>query len=170
MPQVSMSAALGRPSKHSKRIIADEMQRRGESFLVASACLNRAQGSPLAIRHLICQGMELYLKGLLLEADFDRYQPRLPGKNRRRPDGIGHDLEKLLGVCVAEFGVRPPRPVILEQLRTLNRLYTQHLLRYASTYDVLFAGHEPECRAFSRWLCSVVRLCERVRRHQRGGI
>jgi hypothetical protein len=144
-------------SRYGKRQVAASMYVKGKAF-IGAALLLRQQGNSEQTDHvglhLLCQGVEITLKGLLLLRDYDRFIVRL-----RKP--LGHDLFKVAKEASTAYGLRPPRGDLNDELRTLSNLYSQHLLRYGSGYDVLVDPRTiPRERVFRR-LAAVIRLAER---------
>jgi hypothetical protein len=152
-------AASGQCSlaRDGKQHVGVSMYAKGKAFVGAAMLVGR-RGSSEQMDHvalqLLCQGFEVTLKGLLLLRDYDRFIGRI-----RKP--IGHDLVILATETSAAFGMRPMRPVLMNELRTLSQLYSKHLLRYGSGYDILVDPRTiPRERVFRR-LAAVIRLAER---------
>jgi hypothetical protein len=116
-----------------RHYIAFAMFRRGHEFLKASALLSQHDGYPFVVFHLLCQGLELMLKGLLRASDWTRYNEQFLRKELR------HDLVKAAETMITEFRLPPLRPDVLSELVELNRLYNTNQLRYAGLQD-LFGG------------------------------
>lgn len=74
--------------------------------------------------HQFCQGIEVILKSIPI-CDYDKYI--LIIKNH-----IGHDLTKAADTVIAEFGLKRLSAAVDDELKSLNDLYKQHFLRYAS--------------------------------------
>jgi hypothetical protein len=113
---------------HAKRIVAQTMYHRGHDFVRAALLLREKGGYEFVVLHLICQGMELVLKSLLLYRDYDRYSVLIKKK-------IGHDLKRAADTVIAEFQVKSLPSNVDEELQSLSNLYKNHLLRYATGYD-----------------------------------
>jgi len=103
---------------------------KGKAFLAAAVLLKERGGDDFVVFHLFCQGLEIFLKGLLLYEDYDRYHPRLR-------QGFGHDLERLAAEAANAFSLHKPSGPLAAELSNMNSLYKKHLLRYASMVDVL---------------------------------
>ena len=130
MAKVISSVGTAHISDHGKRMVAKSMRAKGQAFLGAAMLLRReTKGHEFVVLHLLCQGIENLLKGLLLAADYDTYNPRL--------QKLGHDLVRIVRVTTQVAGVRPLRPPVQAELEALNRLYSSHRLRYGSGYDIL---------------------------------
>ena len=133
------------------------MYGKGKAFVGAAILVGRqapSEQTDYVVLHLLCQGFEATLKGLLLLRDYDRFIGRL-----RKP--IGHNLIALANEVTTAYGLRPVRPTLLAELSTISQLYSRHLLRYGSGYDILVDPRTiPRERVFRR-LAAVVRLAER---------
>jgi hypothetical protein len=144
-------------SRYGKRQVAVSMYVKGKAFIGAAILLRRqgnAEQTDHVVLHLLCQGIEVTLKGLLLLRDYDRFIVRL-----RRP--LGHNLFKVAKATSTAYGLKPLRRDLDDELRTLSNLYSQHLLRYGSGYDILVDPRTiPRERVFRR-LAAVIRLAER---------
>ncbi len=148
-------------SVFGKKKVAESMYARGGSFLGAALLLRKQGGYEYVVLHLICQGIEIILKGLLLHKDYDKYKPQLK-KNKK--NGFGHDLEKIAAVAVSEFTVRNLKPDVEAELKALNSLYSEHYLRYGSGYDILVDPTTIKSNLVLRKIYAVLRL---ARRHLR---
>lgn len=73
------------------------MYGKGERFVGAALFLRKADGDSYVVLHLLCQGIELLLKGLLLHNDYDLYRTQL-----KRP--LGHDLIACADAVADAFG------------------------------------------------------------------
>jgi hypothetical protein len=91
----------------------------GKHYIAAAVLLRQNGGDKWVVLPLLCQGIEIILKALLLLSDFDKYQPRLK-KNEYR-----HNLMKLASDALAEYKLHPLRSPILDELQELSRLYSQ---------------------------------------------
>lgn len=130
---MSIVTVQPRPMKltqHAKRIVAHHMFDRGKQFIKGAVLLRREVGYQYVVLHLFCQGLEIILKGLLLLRNYNLYKPQL--KN------IGHNLIEATEKLRLDFGSKPLKKDIMEQLEGLNNLYRIHLLRYASPLDIVF--------------------------------
>jgi hypothetical protein len=111
------------------------MYRKGKSFLTAAVLLRQRGGHEFVVLHLLCQGLEIVLKGLFLYSNYAEYKKRL---KRKKGDGstFGHDLIKLATAAVDEFKIKPLEQTLLVQLRDLNNFYSNHQLRYGTFVDI----------------------------------
>jgi hypothetical protein len=121
---------LANLTAYGKRAIAQRMFVKGQSSVAAAILLRQQGGYEWVVLHLHCQGLEIVLKAFLLLHDYDYYSPRL------RKD-YGHDLEKLARATLRLYGLNPLSTAVASELHGLNQLYRQHLLRYASGYDLV---------------------------------
>ena len=139
-------------TRHGKQIVAKEMYRDGAHFLGAALLVRSNYGSPAVVLHLMCQAIELTLKGLLLLDDYDRYKPDLKR--------FHHNLEKLANELAKRFQFVIPADV-QNELRLLNKLYSSHWFRYASGDRLLIdpetVPHDAVLRRFAA-LLRLVRL------------
>ncbi|MDQ3772934.1 MAG: hypothetical protein M3461_00320 [Pseudomonadota bacterium] len=144
-------------SRYGKRQVAASMYVKGKAFIGATILLRRqgnSEGTDHVLLHLLCQGIEVTLKGLLLLRDYDRFIVRL-----RKP--LGHNLFKVAKEASTAYGLKPLRGDLDGELRTLNNLYSQHLLRYGSEYDILVDPRTIPRELVFRRLAAVIRLAER---------
>lgn len=130
---------------------------KGKAF-IGAAILLRQQGNSEqmdhVVLHLLCQGIEVTLKGLLLLRDYDRFIIRL-----RKP--LGHNLFRVVKEASTAYGLKPSRRDVEDELCTLSNLYSQHLLRYGSGYDIFVDPRTISRERTFRRLAAVIRLTER---------
>jgi hypothetical protein len=105
------------------------------------------------VLHLLCQGVEIILKALLLFLDYDKYS-----KMQREH---GHDLRRVVLVATEAFGLRRMRPSLAQEMEALNRLYSKHLLRYDGLLDILVDPSTIESGRAWRRIAAAIRLTER---------
>ena len=129
MANIVSAAATAHLTVHGKGVVAESMYAKGKAFLGAAILLRQESGYEFVVLHLMCQGIEILLKGLLLVVDYDRYKPKLKT--------LGHNLVRIVEVASKAAGINPLRPHVQAELEKLNSLYSQHLLRYGSGYDIL---------------------------------
>lgn len=145
--------AVMRLTPYGKRAVAHSMFAKGCGFVGAALLLRKRGGYEYVVLHLICQGIEILLKALLLAADYDKYQPRLRT--------LGHKLVRTASEAAAAYGQHPVREKLSRELRSLEILYSSHRLRYSSGYDALVdASTIPSALALRRTL-AVLRLAKR---------
>ena len=129
------------------------MYDKGKGFLGAAMLLDRQRGYDYVVLHLLCQGVEIVLKALLLFRNYDKYKPRLTL--------IGHDLEDLVAVAATEFGLRVGSKAFAAELKHLNVLYRRHFLRYGTFHDVLVDPETIPRERLWRKAVAVLRLASR---------
>jgi len=156
MPQVILRPARGTLTNHGKRLVADSMYHKGKGFVAAAVLLSHHEGHEYVVLHLLGQGIENILKGLLLFKDYDQHRGRLKGK-------LGHDLVAIATEATAAFDLNPLRPPLDQQLRRFNALYSRHLLRYGSFRDILVDARTIPSDLIFRRTAALVRLAERER-------
>jgi hypothetical protein len=147
---VRSARGVGGLTRYGKLRIAQTMYREGQEFVGAALLLRRKGGSEAVVLHLVCQGIEVAMKGLLLAADYDRFRPLL-----RKP--LGHDLERIVDELELLFPRRRKlSPTVRSELKDLNEVYKTHRLRYASGYRLVIdprtIPHLRVLRTFSRWV------------------
>lgn len=147
-------AGIGYLTIHGKRMVAESMYMKGKSFLAAAILLRQRGGYEYVVLHLLCQGIEILLKALLLFKNYDYYRGRL-----RKP--LGHDLKKLVKAASTEFGLQPMSNTLNLEIEALNTLYLKHLLRYGTVYDVLVNPETIASDLALRRIAAVIRLADR---------
>ena len=140
------------PSNYSKRMIAYRMYFKGKQFVGAALLLQAKGGDGSVVRHLLCQGVELVLKGLLLLKGYDTYKPKL-----RK---LGHHLCRIAQETSNCYGVKVPAHVVRE-LDTLNSFFSIHAFRYAGFGDVMLDLQNVPLDKVLRRIAAVIRLTDR---------
>ncbi len=115
-----------------KRSVAHSWYLKGRSFIGAGLLLRKHGGDESVTLHLLCQGIEVTLKALLLYSDYDLFKPKM-----RRP--LGHDLVLLAETAMKHFGFNHLSDARRSELAELNNFYSNQLLRYGSVVDLLIA-------------------------------
>lgn len=145
-----------RLTRHGKMIIARAQFERGCAF-VGAALLTRPHAiqepQQYVFLHLVCQGIELITKGLLLTRDFDTYRPR--------EKEFGHKITRLIEETLTVFNKRPLEPKLKAEIKYLADSFGEHRLRYASAMDIFIAPSSIECDLVLRKLHAVIRLSRR---------
>ena len=72
--------------------------------MAAAVLLRKHGGDKYVVWHLLCQGIEIILKALLLFLDYKKYN-----KLQRT---FGHDLEKIISAAIVAYRLRPLRPAL----------------------------------------------------------
>lgn len=152
MAQVNAGATLGLTT-HGRQLIARALYSKGRSFVGAAVLLQRHGGDEYVVLHLLCQGIEIILKALLLFLDHKKYS-----KLQRK---FGHDLNQLISAAIDGYQLHHLRPPLAAEIKALNDFYSKHLLRYAGLHDIFIApGSIASERTFRR-LAAVLRLANR---------
>jgi hypothetical protein len=144
-------------SAYTKRIVAQKWMFRGGAFLAAANLLGvQRQNSEDALMvslHLLCQGMELFLKGLLSDKDYDLYYPKLKS--------FGHRLDFLADEVTKIYSA----PMINAQLRceflALVLWYSRHWFRHESGLGFVAMSGAPSYFRTLRRMLAVVRVSRR---------
>ena len=134
-------------------MVAESMYVKGKAFLGAAVLLRQKGGYEFVVLHLLCQGIEVVLKGLLLAIDYDKFKPKLKK--------FGHDLLKVTDAATSAAGIPALRPSVRSEMESLNQLYSRHLLRYGSGYDILVDPKTIRNRLVLRRMIALLRLIER---------
>lgn len=135
---------------------AQQLYFRGKQFLACAAWLDGAnEGDGYVVRHQLSQGLELVLKALLLNKDYDKYEPML-----HKP--FGHDLEKLAAEVCSVYG-HALRPKLATDLMRLNAFFKKHHFRYAHELESVFYPAEAfPIKQLSIRLLAVLNLADKV--------
>jgi hypothetical protein len=112
-----------------KRGLALSMMRRGHGFVGAAFLLKRENGDGYVWLHLLCQGIEIICKSLLLLHDFDGNYSKLSKK-------YGHKLTKCVMHAGAAYGCHDPRGAWFAEFQTLAGFYERHWLRYETGFGL----------------------------------
>jgi hypothetical protein len=88
----------------AERLMAEQLYGKGKNFIGAARLLRQCGGDEYVVLHLLCQGLEITLKALLLLRNFANYRPRLRN--------YGHDLMRLASDALKEFKLHPLRPAV----------------------------------------------------------
>jgi hypothetical protein len=131
----NLNIQIGQASltSHGKKMVAHAMFHKGKHFLGAAILLEKRDGYRDVVLHLICQGIEIIQKGMLLAQDFDKYAPKL-----QKP--LGHNLVRGSELLRDAFKLKPLKKATQEELCLLSEYYCKHLLRYGSIHDVIGGG------------------------------
>jgi hypothetical protein len=93
------------------------------------------------------------LKGVLLAIDYDKFKPKLKK--------FGHDLLKVTDAATSAAGIPALKPRVRSEMESLNQLYSRHLLRYGSGYDILVDPKTIRSRLVLRRMIALLQLIER---------
>ncbi|PIT03047.1 hypothetical protein TSA1_21530 [Bradyrhizobium nitroreducens] len=139
---------------HGRKLIASALYSKGRSFVGASILLRKNGGDEYVVLHLLCQGLEIILKALLLFLDYKKYD-----KLQRK---LGHDLNKVICAAIEGYHLHPLRPALDAEVKALSNLYSKHFLRYAGLQDIFIAPNSIEGERTLRRLAAVLRLANRA--------
>jgi hypothetical protein len=153
---VASGAATLHLAPHGKRMVAESMYAKGKAFLAAALLLRQKGGEEYVVLHLLCQGIEVTLKGLLLAVDYDTFKPKL-----RKFGKFGHDLVAVIDAGTTAAGLPSLGPIARMELETLNKLYSPNFLRYGSGYDILVDPRTIPSDQVLRHMMKVLRFIER---------
>ena len=67
------STATLKLAPHGKRLVAQSMYSKGGAFIGAALLVRREAGYEFVVLHLLCQGVEIIFKSLLLMLDYDKF-------------------------------------------------------------------------------------------------
>lgn len=141
-----------------KKLVAQAMYNKGKAFIGAAILVGRNGGDAEHVDyvalHLLCQGVEITLKGLLLVKDFDRYWPRLQKK-------LGHNLVKIAWAASTAYGRKPPRGALSSELTELSKGYADHQFRYGGLADIFIRPQTRPRNRVLRYMCALIVLVER---------
>ena len=153
MSTVISAVGHAQPTAHAKRLVAASMFAKGKAFLGAAILLRQKGGDEFVVLYLLCQGIEVSLKGILLFIDYDKYKPQLKR--------IGHKLLSLSEATAKAVGLSPLKKDVYSELEVLSNLYSQHLLRYGSLYDIFVNPCTISSDRVLRRMVAVLRLAKR---------
>ena len=153
MAKVISVAGCGTPTPYAKKLLGNSMYLKGKNFIAAALLLRREGGHDYVVLHLLCQGIEIVFKSILLFSDYDRYKAGLKV--------YGHDLMRLSVDKLSEFNLSPLRPHLRTEIQQLNCLYAKHLLRYGSIIDIGIDPATIQSDLTLRWIGAVLRVAER---------
>jgi hypothetical protein len=146
-------------TSYTKHIIAQNWMRRGAAFIAAANLLAaRRRGSEdvlMVSLHLLCQGTEILLKGLLLDKDYDLYHPQLKK--------FGHKLDRLADQVISTYKAQAMKAEFRQELSVLSHWYSRHWLRYDNGLSFVTMSGTPSYLRTLRRVCAVIRV---VRRRQ----
>jgi hypothetical protein len=126
---------------------------KGTQFLAAAILLKQRGGYQYVVLHLVCQGMEIMQKALLLAHSYDTFKPQIAKRAL-----FGHDLVKGADAVSAAYGLRKISGSLRSELVQLNNYYMAHLLRYASSADILIDRNTISYRRVLRRCGALVRF------------
>jgi hypothetical protein len=89
MTKLTALAGKGVITTHGKELIARSMYEKGKGFIGAALLLRQQGGYEYVVLHLVCQGLGIVMKALLLFKNYDFYSGRVK-------KDFHHDLKKLM--------------------------------------------------------------------------
>jgi len=137
-------------TKNGKDMFARYMYQKGKEFVGAAILLRQAGGFTHVSTHLICQGLELILKSLLLFKDYSKYHSLIK-KN------VGHNLVKLVDLWKVVINRNKVNARFYSEIQELNRHYISHGLRYGSLTDLLILPESIETKEVLKQISIILR-------------
>ena len=138
------------------------MSQKGRAFIGAALLLRQRGGYEYPVLHLLCQGIEVLGKGHLLSIDYQAHMPKLKS--------YGHNLIRLAEVVEQVSNLSILKPLVRSELDVLSKLYSKHLLRYGSGYDVLVDPTTIPSDRVLRRLAAIFRVQGRSEARQKSAI
>ena len=142
-------------SNYGRSVVARTMFEKGIAFTAAAALVDRHNGNASVVLHLLCQGVEIVLKAILLNADYKKYRPRLRV--------LGHRLSAIAAETRTVSGLHVFAGAAGQELKQLEDFYSKHLLRYAHSFDIIIDATTIPCQRVARHIGAVIKLCQRDR-------
>ena len=143
-------------TSYAKRLTAQLYYKKGCHFVAAAILLDQNDGDLYVVLQLLCQGLEIMAKALLLLKNFDKYQP-LVEKYR-------HRLYPLVSDALAEFKLNRLRPHTSAELENLSKMYSGHVFRYNRLACVLIDPKSISFKLTLRRTGAGIRLADREMR------
>lgn len=140
-------------SYHGKQVVSRAMYEKGRAFIGAAILVNQHKGNESVVLHLLCQGLEVVLKALLLAKNYDAYKPKLVK--------LGHNLVKVAAAARTATGLHIFTHGAHDELVQMNKFYSEHLLRYASNFDIFIDPSSIPHRRIFRHTIALVRYIEK---------
>ena len=148
-----VSSGRGVMTTYAMSLVAKAMYEKGRAFIGAALLVNQKSGNAFVVLHLLCQGIEIILKALLLAKDYGYYKPRL--------NDLGHNIVRAAAAVRKATGLNVFTRGALVELQSLNTYYSQHLLRYASNFDIFIDPASIPHERVIRRAIALVRYTER---------
>ena len=108
----------------------------------------------LVTANLMCQGIEVVLKALLIYKDKSKYGPKL----RRE---YGHDLVKLADEVLRVYKLKPMSQSVRAELVFSSKLYESHFLRYGDARELVFNAGSIQDKHLVPRLVAAMKLAQR---------
>ena len=139
-------------SNYGRSFVARTMFEQGIAFTAAAALVDKHNGNASVVLHLLCQGVEIVLKAILLSANYKKYRPQLRS--------LGHRLSAIAAETRTASGFHVFPGAAGQELKQLEEFYTKHLLRYAHSFDIFIDAKTIPCRRVARHVAAIIRLCQ----------
>jgi hypothetical protein len=124
-----LRSQTGHFTNAGKQMRTDAMYNKGKEFIGASILMKENNGKSYVQIHLLLQGVEIILKALLLNKDYNLYTKKL-----RK---IGHNLTKLVKEVKKCYRVKNIDTNLQHELTSINNHYLNGNLRYGGLLDIL---------------------------------
>lgn len=142
-------------TNYGQRFVAAVMYAKGKAFIGAAVLLDQKDGHPAVVLHLLCQGIEIILKSMLLRIDYTKYGPRLKK--------IGHNLVRVAATVRAASGLHVfSNGALLHELTQANQFYKDQSLRYASKFDINIDPSTIPSKRLLRHITAIIQYLERI--------
>lgn len=142
-------------SKHGQQLVANYMYQKGKEFVGAAILLKRHGGFTHVYSHLLCQGVELILKSVLIFKDYNRFKK--PIKKR-----IGHNLVKLVDIWKVELNQNRVNSKFYQEIKEINEHYKTHGLRYGSLSDIFISPDTVRTNEILRQLKRIIEKTDKA--------
>lgn len=153
MPNVAEKIIM-KPTQYARKLESKIMYEKGKSFITSYILLKRQNGHPLVCIHLLCQGIEIIMKSLLLIHDYDKYKN---SKNKK----IGHNITKSINHVISAYQLKPIKPLLTKELDILTHYYNNNLLRYGSQHDIFIDVSTIEYENVLKKVLAIMRLADK---------
>jgi hypothetical protein len=154
----SMTIARGnlsgkaRLTKSGKAYLTRAIFTKGKQFVASAVLLKQRGGYQYVVLHLLCQGMEILQKALLLAHDYDTFKPKISKKNE-----FGHDLLKGADAVSTAYRLRRVSGSLRSEIDALNQHYMANSMRYGSLLDIFIIPDSIPYRLVLRRCAALVR-------------
>ena len=148
------SAGPGKLTPYALKMLALDMLSRGKAFMFASVLLEKHRGSEFVVLHNLCQGIEVYLKGLLQLKDYRKY-------DKKKLKKLGHDLIILTEEVRNAYSIKNFTPAFIKELNEVNFFYKNHFLRYSHPSAIFIRPSTLPINLIVRKMLAVIKMTER---------
>jgi hypothetical protein len=146
-----------KPTNYAKSLLSKKLYFKGKNFVEAAILLRCHQGDEYVVLQLLCQGIEIILKALLLLKNYDFYTPLMKSEYS---GGFGHNLVRLSSEVLQLYGLKSLQPAIVVELQELNNLYSKHIMRYYSPCDILIDPNIVKSNFVLKRILAAIRLID----------